>query len=116
MRILWYSILSFTVCLAFYVDLDRARHSVEICRAWFAAIEIYENICALWPIMGSMAAPYSMVLQTGFADVAGSSADEHKLHECANTAESHRWASVECIRIFNRVERSMDMAREEAQG
>ena len=36
---------------------------MEICRAWFAAIEIYENLCALWPIMESMA------LKTGFADV-----------------------------------------------
>jgi hypothetical protein len=90
MGILWYSILSFTVCLAFYVDLDRARHSVEICRAWFAAIEIYENICALWPIMGSMAAPYSMVLQTGFADVAGSSADEHVSNCPARTNGTQR--------------------------
>ena len=61
--------LSFTVCLAFYVGFDRARHSVEICGAWFATIEIYENLCALWPIMESMAVPYSMALKTGFADV-----------------------------------------------
>jgi hypothetical protein len=38
------------------------------------------------------------------------------LHECANTAESHRWVSVICFRIFNRAERSMVIAREEAQG
>jgi len=42
---------------------------VEICGAWFATIEIYENLCALWPIMESMAVPYSMALKTGFADV-----------------------------------------------
>jgi hypothetical protein len=42
---------------------------VEICGAWFAAIEIYENLYALWPVMESMAAPYSMALKTGFADV-----------------------------------------------
>jgi hypothetical protein len=46
MEILWYSMLSFRVCLAFYVSLDKARHSVEICGAWFAAIEIYENLGA----------------------------------------------------------------------
>ena len=66
MEILWYSMLSFRVCLAFYVNLDRARHSVEICGAWFAAIEIYENLGAT---MESMVARYSMALKTGFADV-----------------------------------------------
>jgi hypothetical protein len=65
--------LSFTVCLAVYVGLDRAKHSVEICGAWFAAIEIYENLCALWPTMESMAVLYSMALKTGFAAAFSSS-------------------------------------------
>ena len=69
MVILWYSVLSFTVCPAFYVGLERARHSVKICGEWVATIEVYENPCALWPIMESMAALDSMALKTGFADV-----------------------------------------------
>ena len=60
--------LPFTVCPAFYVSLERARHSVKICGAWVAAMEVYENLCVLWPIMESMAALDSMALRTGFAD------------------------------------------------
>jgi hypothetical protein len=62
-------VLSFTVCLAFYVGLEKARHSVEICGAWVATIEVYENLCVLWPIMESMAVLDSMAPKTGFADV-----------------------------------------------
>ena len=31
-------------------------------------MEVYENLCVLWPIMESMAAVDSMALRTGFAD------------------------------------------------
>jgi hypothetical protein len=51
---LFYAVLQSTP--SFLVSLDRARHSVEICGAWFAAIEIYENLCVLWPTMESMVA------------------------------------------------------------
>lgn len=30
-------------------------YSVKICRAWFAVIDIYENLWALWATMESMA-------------------------------------------------------------
>jgi hypothetical protein len=73
-----------------YVDLDRARHPVEICGAWFAAIEIYENLCTLWPIMESMAAPYSMALKTGFADEAGSPAPDESVTNCLQAVEDYR--------------------------
>ena len=31
-------------------------------------MEVYENLCVLWPIMESMAALDSMAIRTGFAD------------------------------------------------
>ena len=45
---------TFTLCLGFYVGMDWARHSVKICGALFATIEIYENLYALWAAMVSM--------------------------------------------------------------
>ena len=39
--------VSLTVCLAFYVGLDRAGDSVKICEAYIGAIEIYEILCTL---------------------------------------------------------------------
>jgi hypothetical protein len=87
MEILCYSMLSFRACLAFYVSLDRARHSVEICGAWFAAIKIYENLGVLWPTMESMVARYSMALKTGFADVPALQVAEVLWYTCRFWAE-----------------------------
>jgi len=74
--ILWYSMLTFTVCLAFYVGLDMTQAFYgNLWSLVFGYRDLWESMCSMcsmgyYGIYGqSMATLYSMALKTGFADV-----------------------------------------------